>query len=54
MTSEGIHMALTAATEKRLDARRVYAPSNFGGMAHRLTRPVTYTSNRAHLLSSIS
>jgi eukaryotic-like serine/threonine-protein kinase len=35
MTGEGIHMALTAATENRLDARRVYAPSNVGGMAHR-------------------
>ena len=53
MTGEGIHVALTAATENRLDARRVCAPSNLGGMAHRLTRPVTYARNRAHLLSSI-
>ncbi|HKE29171.1 MAG TPA: protein kinase [Bryobacteraceae bacterium] len=35
MTGEGIHMALTAATENRLDARRVYAPPNLNGMAHR-------------------
>jgi Tol biopolymer transport system component len=35
LTGEGIHMAITAATENRLDARRVYTPSSLGGMAHR-------------------
>jgi serine/threonine protein kinase len=37
ITGEGIHMALTASTENRLDARRVYAPANLSGMAHRST-----------------
>jgi serine/threonine protein kinase len=35
LTGEGIHLAVTTATESRLDARRVYVPPLVSGMAHR-------------------
>ena len=35
LTGEGIHMAVTTATEGQLNARRVYTPSSPNGMAHR-------------------
>jgi Tol biopolymer transport system component len=35
LIGEGVHMAVTTATESHLDPRRVYVPPGSGGMAHR-------------------
>jgi Tol biopolymer transport system component len=35
LSGERIHMVVTTATENRLEARRVYAPPDVNGMAHR-------------------
>jgi serine/threonine protein kinase/Tol biopolymer transport system component len=35
LTGESVHMVLTTTTEGRLNPRRVYAPPNINGMAHR-------------------